>query len=152
MCDGIEASLWWLALSRLVPAVGWDLPTPPLAFQSAAGSPALPPVRPNFLLDNCCTFREEPHRQQKAGKNLTAQNLCVVTDVQSSERFQCEFHRNAERWGKTAESQHRRTAHQTLPSSFDFWRESSSEGAVICAPQASGEGEAGLCVLRILEH
>lgn len=121
-------------------------------FFSAPGSPALPPARPNFLLDNCCTFREEPHGQQKAGKNLTAQNLCVVTDVQSSERFQCALRRDAERWGNTAESQHRRAAHETSPASFDFWSESSSEGAVICAPQASGEGEAGLSVLRILER
>lgn len=123
MYDGIEASLWWLALSRLLPTVGRDLPTPPLAFSECGWESRTPPVRPNFLLDNCCIFREEPNRQQKAGKNLTAQNLCVVTDVQSSERFQCEFHRNAERWGNTAESQHRHTAHKTFPSSFDFWRE-----------------------------
>lgn len=145
LCGGLLCHVWsrqWAGIYRHLLSL----------FQRAAGSPALPPVRPNFLLDNCCTFREEPHRQQKAGKNLTAQNLCVVTDVQSSERFQCEFLRNAERWGSTAESQHRHTAHKTFPSSFDFWTESSSEGAVICAPQASGEGGVGLSVVRILEH
>ena len=137
MYDGIEASPWWLALSRLLPAVGRDLPTPPLVFSECVWEsctapsppvPSRPPVRPNFLLVNCCIFREEPNRQQKAGKNLTAQNLCVVTDVQSSERFQCEFHRDAERWGNTAESQHRRTTHKTFPSSFGFWREREREG------------------------
>lgn len=87
--------------SEVLAGVGWELPTPPLLFfffkaQSVARSFLL---SLNGLTSHWTTrvlFGEELLWQQKGGKNLTAQKSCVVTDVQSSELFQCAFHRDTE--------------------------------------------------------
>lgn len=85
--------------SEVLAGVGWELPTPPLLFlkaQSVARSLLLALHGLTSHWTTRALFGEELLWQQKGGKNLTAQKSCVVTDVQSSELFQCAFHRDTE--------------------------------------------------------
>lgn len=85
-------------MSEVLAGVDWELVTPPSFFffslkASECGQQLSSPfARPDFPLDNTYTFVGGASlAAKKGGKNLTAQKSCVVTDVQSSEVFQCAF-------------------------------------------------------------
>lgn len=78
-----------------VPAgVGWELPTPPLAFSKSPECGRARSAPSALPLDNSCTLEEELQAAKR--RKVTAQKSYVVTDVQSSELFQCAFHRDTE--------------------------------------------------------
>lgn len=88
--------------SEVLAEVGWELPTPPLGFFFFLKPPS---VARSFLLTmrgltshwtTLALWGRSSTGSKKGGKNLTAQKSCVVTDVQSSELFQCAFHRDTE--------------------------------------------------------